>query len=355
MSFVPFPSIGQFRETLRHINDVVRYKGRDENGEPIFDSNAVLPKLKLTGTVKVHGTNAAITRELDGSLTAQSRQKSLIFPLDNAGFRAFKDKIEKNEMAWGLIFQDIERLAKDQGIDHTGQLVTLFGEWAGRGIQTNVSVSEVTPFFYMFAAKVGESWIDIANLIDFPSLRIFNGESFGKYEIEVDFNDKTSVAEAQNKMIELTLAVEEKCPVGAAIKALDNAPDTIQIGEGVVYTCKDPAWSGVLFKVKGEKHSHSKVRVLASVDVDKVSSAQAFVEYAVTENRMMRGVDFLKESGKEISKKSTGDFVSWLCRDAIKEEMDTIQANGLDTKMIGNMAGTKGRAWFFEYLDKQVL
>ena len=44
------------------------------------------------------------------------------------------------------------------------------------------------------------------------------------------------------------------------------------------YHCKD--------KVKGEKHSSSKVKKLASVDVEKLNSIKDFVDYAVTESRL---------------------------------------------------------------------
>ena len=58
-----------------------------------------LPTLTFTGTVKVHGTNAAIVRLKDGTIYAQSRSRIITPTSDNAGFAAFvhlnQDKIEQ--------------------------------------------------------------------------------------------------------------------------------------------------------------------------------------------------------------------------------------------------------------------
>jgi hypothetical protein len=42
-------------------------------------------------------------------------------------------------------------------------------------------------------------------------------------------------------------------------------------------------------KVKGAKHSSSKVKTLAKVDVVKLENAKAFVEYCFTESRLNQG------------------------------------------------------------------
>lgn len=351
MSFVGFPKIGQFNQAVRHVADRTRYRGRDDNGEPIFDAELPLPKLKLRGTVKVHGTNAGIRRE-SGKFICQSRERDLPFPQDNYGFRTWVDKFLSEEDNCILkLFADVERIATLQSVDFVDKQVTVFGEWAGNGVQTTVSVSEVGRFFYVFAAKVDEVWLDISDLAEFPEERIFNCERMKQWELEIDFNDRLDLAKASEFMRNLTLEVEQLCPVGVALKNPKKEYKNTT-GEGVVYKAVDPAWSDLIFKVKGEEHSHSKVRTIAAVDVEKVENAIKFTEYAVTENRLLRGVEALKEAGKEVSKKSTGDFVAWLCRDCITEEADTMKASGLDGKIVGNHIGTRAREWFFAYLEK---
>ncbi len=63
MSFQKFPSIEQFRDCIRDITDHTRYVGRDENKKPIYDISKPLPKIEFCGTVKLHGTNAAVARK----------------------------------------------------------------------------------------------------------------------------------------------------------------------------------------------------------------------------------------------------------------------------------------------------
>jgi hypothetical protein len=79
----------------------------------------------------------------------------------------------------------------------------------------------------------------------------------------------------QNTLSELTMAVEE-CPVKLwFFRYWWRCVWSVNVN-GTIHR----------FKVKGELHSSSKVKTLASVDVEKPGSIQKFVEYAVTESRL---------------------------------------------------------------------
>jgi hypothetical protein len=63
----------------------------------------------------------------------------------------------------------------------------------------------------------------------------------------------------QNTLSELTMAVEEECPVAkAGFQVLVKVVWSVNVN-GTIHR----------FKVKGELHSSSKVKTLASVDVEK--------------------------------------------------------------------------------------
>lgn len=116
------------------------------------------------------------------------------------------------------------------------------------------------------------------------------------------------------------------------------------VGEGVAWSPTDNELaknSGLWFKVKGDKHSVSKVKTLAAVDPERLASIQQFVEYAVTENRLQQGID---EIGLDI--KNMGAFLSWVNRDIIKEEGDVLAHNGLVMKDVAKFISNKARAWF---------
>ena len=104
------------------------------------------------------------------------------------------------------------------------------------------------------------------------------------------------------------------------------------IGEGVVWTAD---WNGkqYRFKVKGEKHSSSKVKTLASVDTDKIESCQKFAEYAVTESRFEQALQAVFPDGN-LDVKQIGALLKWMNTDIIKEEMDTLTSNGLEFKEV---------------------
>jgi len=52
---IKFTDIGQFRNVIKSVTDHVRYKGKDQEGNPIFDPGATLPVITFTGTTKLHG------------------------------------------------------------------------------------------------------------------------------------------------------------------------------------------------------------------------------------------------------------------------------------------------------------
>jgi hypothetical protein len=148
---------------------------------------------------------------------------------------------------------------------------------------------------------------------------------------------------SQNSLVDLTIAVETECPVGKHFGVSG-------VGEGIVWTCvTDPT---LKFKVKGEKHSVSRVKTIAAVDVEELENVNSFVEYALTESRLEQGFNWLTENGYELTTKSTGPFLKWINGDIVKEESDVLVKNQLDMKRVGSKLSEKARFWFFKKLDK---
>ena len=103
--------------------------------------------------------------------------------------------------------------------------------------------------------------------------------------------------------------------------------------------------------MKGEQHSVSKVKTLAPVDTEKLANIQEFIDYACTENRMLQGLDYLREQQLTIEMKNIGTFLKWLVSDIIKEEKDTMEKSNIDPKDIGRAAQLKARPWFQMHLS----
>lgn len=320
---IPFGSINQFRQVVREVKSHSDYAGKDENGDPIYKHTGDYPIITFKGTVKLHGTNAAIVKYKD-RIEYQSRERVLSLDADNCQFMATNSKKDLSDLFYGINFKEY---------------IAFFGEWCGQGIQSGVGISSLPKMFVIFAINVDGAWIEGRERWD-NQQGIYHIDQFPTYTAEIDFNAPELI---QNKLIALTEEVEKECPVAKHFGVSG-------IGEGIVWTATHNDHH-YIFKVKGEKHSVSKVKTLASVDVEQVESAKQFVESVVTENRLQQGIQVLKERGIELDQKATGDYLRWVISDIAKEENDTIQENGLDVKKINPLISNKARVWFFKYLD----
>lgn len=334
MTFRKFASIVQYKDVIKLVRDHAKY------------NNKPLPTLTFEGTVKLHGTNAAVGYDAKtGEIWAQSRER-IITPFDdNAEFAKHV-----------LANVDLYRTYLEQFGSETSEVV-LYGEWAGPGIQKAVGISEIEEkAFFPFDLKVftqtpeqlevevidvmadrGEGSFHVNSI---P--RVFRIASFPKWSIDIDF---TRPQDFQNQLVELTLAVEEKCPIAEQFYV--NG-----IGEGIVWHNKE---TGLRFKVKGEKHSASKVKTvkhIAAVDLERMATVAQFVENVVTENRLNQGIDKLGELGLEVSLKNLGTFIKWVQGDVLKEEMDVIEASCIEKKELMGKMAEAAKTFFFGKLKE---
>jgi hypothetical protein len=337
-----FPSIEQFRHVIKNVNSRTCYAGKDENDKPVFVART-LPTLRYRGTVKLHGTNAGIVQNFDTDggyeVHYQSRERELTLTEDNAGFYAYMKQHED------AVHELLHRIGEISGNPSAEKAV--FGEWAGGNIQKGIAISGLDKFFAVFAIRIGDEWQDMKNFraIEIPDARIFNILSFGCYEVDIDFERPQ---EAQNILVQHTIDVETECPAGRYFGKAG-------VGEGIVWQCVAPGYnsSEFWFKVKGEKHSASKVKTLAAVDVEAVRKVSDFVDATVTEARLEQGLqNLVNEQQKPFAATSMGDFIRWVHGDIMKEEADTIIASGLDVKKLGGPIANKARKWFMTKLDE---
>lgn len=330
---IPFPSINQYRQVVQHVQRKATFTGLDADGKPQFNPLARSPVIGFRGTVKLHGTNAAVVFK-DSHIGYQSRNRILTKESDNMGFVAHMSQHES-------VLEDLRQCIGAAPHD----TVVVFGEWCGEGIQNNVAISQLPRMFVIFAIKVNDQWRNLMPAFTSIQARVFMIESFRTEYVAVDFNQPELY---QNIFVQFTNEVEAHCPVGKAF----GVPG---IGEGMVWKPtleKDP---DLWFKVKGEKHSASKVKVLSQVDIEVLTRTSDFVEYAVTENRLEQGLQHLvREQQKPFAMTSIGDFLRWVYQDVIKEEMDTIEANELDPKKLGGPIAQVAKRWYITKLNESV-
>jgi len=335
MRHIAFPSIEQYRNAVTDIVLRSTYIGNAADGTPLYDETKPKPTLTFQGTVKLHGTNAGVCYHPAHGLWAQSRESLLTPQQDNAGFARW---MEANRVALEPLFAAL--IAANDIKFGPDTVLALYGEWAGKGIQAGVGITELPKAFYLFAANVSHgddegTWLDSADLRSVES-RIFNVEDYANYRIAIDFNKPQAV---QAELAELTMQVETECPIA-------KAHGVSGVGEGIVWRA-DYAGKRVLFKVKGEKHSISKVKEIASVAPEKLNSIEQFVTYAVTDNRFQQALAVVFGDPKKADVKRLGDLIRWMSQDIQKEESDTLAANGLTWKEVSGPIAAQTRALFF--------
>lgn len=338
--FIKFPEIEQFRNIIKDVQHSYQFQGLDDNKEPIFDRNAEMPILEFRGTVKSHGTHGGINWDGE-NIWAQKRTDICTIQHDNQGFAFFVESRKKE------ILKFFETVGDE--LELPGDIITLFGEFCGRNIQKGVAISQLEKMFIIFDAKITSKndidnkvegrWLqeDLWKHIQDNKNKIYNIFQFENWKLDIDFNNPQLV---QNDIIRITNKIEECCPIG-------NFFGIKGIGEGVVFSNITEKLGKIRFKSKGELHSISKVKTLASVDVEKLKTINNFADYSVTENRLTQGIEQIFTSNNiEPDIKKLGDFIRWIISDINKEELDVLAENGLEPKETNRVCSDRCRHWF---------
>ena len=148
-----FPSIEQFRSVIREVNHRTRFIGMDEETQlPILNEGEVeMPTLDYRGSVKLHGTNAAIVYTwdplaFDYDFHAQSRKNIITPTKDNAGFAAFAHT-RNTEALLAKVMKAVGHLG------YTPEVVKIYGEWCGGNIQKGIALNGLDKMFVIFAIR----------------------------------------------------------------------------------------------------------------------------------------------------------------------------------------------------------
>ena len=341
---IKMPSIGQFNQVIKDIQHAARYAGQDENDEPIFDRNAKMPTVVFRGSVKLHGTNASVCYDGE-NLWAQSKGNVITPEKDNAGFAMFVETHKEHLLSELKNMYDAFNLQK----------VCVYGEWAGKGIQKGVAISELEKTFYAFGIKFQRQNEEEMDWAQQPSVvlqhfsngaRIRSMFEFDTYFVEIDIDNPK---EMQNKMIEITEKIDKECPVARDLGVIGH-------GEGVVWVgwYNDNKYN---FKIKGESHANSKVKTLKPVDEAKENAKIEFANYACPAWRLeqMYQETFDTLNGGQGDIKGTGAFLKAVVSDVMKEELGKMGEAGLEPKEVNGMISKVARKWFMEQLDREVL
>lgn len=338
-----FPAIGQFRNFAKDLVKTIR-----------TSPDTALTSYTLTGTVKLHGTHADIvaTKNARGEYEYQyqSRNRLLTLDADNAGFVHFMSSVPRAHLDDMVNKIEIAYMSNNmsQPNDQSIYPILIAGEFCGGNIQDGVALDKLPKMLVLYRIKMADKWQPMRPFhhIHLEHHRIYNISRAPTYKVIMH---AATMFDVVSELQTLTLDVERECPFAKTFGVSG-------VGEGIVWVCDelvhDPqCW----FKVKGDKHTVSHVTTLKDISPElkaKLKAGGAFAEEAVTEARMLQGVEYLREMMLPITMSSFPAYLKWLIQDTLNEEKDAIDAVGVDVKMLTKSIAVKGRDWYQAYLVK---
>lgn len=341
---ISFGSIEQLRSAVFNLNKQVKHES----------NTTKMPTMDVVFSEKIHGSNAAVCYCNEYGLWAQSRKNIITPGQDNAGCAM---AVEERHVPWEML---IMKLSLAHDINLSTHIISVFYEWAGGNIQSKSALTglekRATIFQHFKVSPIDPEseeaarWVETSasgQWVSDTANDIYNLMDFTTWEIEVDFENYKL---HQNDMISIVNTVEARSPVGEHF-AKQN------IGEGIVGTF---FFEDVLyrFKVKGEKHSATKVKVLKPVDEALEQKKVDFVNtHACTAARLEQAWQTVFGIENEIAEpdiRFTGDFLRCVVNDVMKEESDLAADQGLSQKELNPMISKSARNWFMEQLENTV-
>lgn len=340
---IKYPSTEQFKGILGNVLRQYNFVGLDEAGNAIYDDTRKKPVITFKGTVKCHGTNAALCFNNAAGLWFQSKENVITPEKDNAGFAMYAST-KKN-----VLINIVNDIAKDNNIDLDTYTITVYGEWAGGNIQKKVGLANIPKSFFIFGVKVSKPadedfvsyWIEDIAKYGSVEDRIYNINDFQTFTLDVDFNIPQLTV---NKLVDIVDLVEKECPVAKAF----GFPNTI--GEGVVFTAFVNG-NRFVFKSKGEEHAvGGRVKTVKPVDDVRLMKIIELAEQVTPtwrlDQMLTEACDLM--NGGAIVRQKMGDYIKRVMADIIKEDSDTIVDAGFDMKDISSKVSDIAKQYFFE-------
>lgn len=335
MDLKKFPSIEQFRHVIAEVTSRAEFVGKDEHGDPIYDSTKSKPTLDFTGTVKLHGSNHCIAFDcINNTIEASSRDVKLSANADPLKF-----------YAWAMSINC--ELLKQAVIAVVGQAyaIHIYGEWCGPQINIKAGIGHLPTRWVIFAVHVenedGGDWISVSDVAEkYTGNEVYFITNYKQFHCTIDFNSPDQSLELLET---ITNEVETLCPVAAAMGGGG-------IGEGIVWTGVDPKHGIYRFKTKGSKHKGTKTAQTVELTPEILQTVDQFVNTVITENRLQQGLDVMKANNIDVTRKNVGSFLQWIGQDVLKEDFDIMAVNGIDRKLVMPKINKIAKSWYDQQL-----
>jgi hypothetical protein len=310
--------------------------------------NATNTVIKLTGTVKLHGTHADIVVNSDDTVRIQSRNR-LSLDVEHDNHNAAATLLPLKNEALELRNRCKERFLKlNPGVEIAEEHpVILAGEWIGPGVQKKVALNSLPKkCFVILSVSINNKWLPDEDYADIhnESVGIYHISRGGFYHEVLDIKDHEKCKE---QLLSHTVDVGKECPFAKSFGISG-------VGEGIVWKAEYPLSEDPRFwlKTKGPEHRHTYTDKLKKEEMNKSGKerAKTFAEAAVTEMRLEQAWDYLGEMGIMRDKAGIQEFNKWLCKDVDVEEKKAIEEMSVDKVALKKAIGIIGKNWYFTRL-----
>lgn len=339
MSFVKFPSI----ESFSSVHHDLKKKGYIIDGENRL-------KAVFRGKIKLHGTNAGvyIAKTESGVVVLPAKRSGLIPEgQDNAGFAAWLRQPEVTSF-----FAGIHNSESPLEVP-----MTVFGEWAGPGVQKGDAVSLIDKKrFFVFSVSVeGKTYSDPSLILDLLTVGNLSQKPddvrilpWGTDEYTVNFMSTDSISSFVEEANRLVAELET---VDLYIRADFGVHGP---GEGYVFYDIDHQDMALTFKAKTARHMTNGVSNVKSVSIDPIvaEGAANFAKEFVSRPRVDQAIYELFSG--DISKatiRDTGAFLKWVNSDVHKESKAALEASGLTWESVQKAVSETAKFEFFKRLN----
>ncbi|XMA17335.1 hypothetical protein WAI453_010126 [Rhynchosporium graminicola] len=305
-------------------------------------------KINLVGTVKLHGQHADIVVNQDNTIRLQSRNMlCLDREEDIFGFAATMFSLEKNVL-------ELKRRIESRWIEinprsslYKNYPLVISGEWVGPGVQKDVALDQLPRrLFVITSISLDNKWLDDQPYADIEDedAGIVHVARGGFFEEELDVTDLES---CQERTMALTLGIADTCPFAQSFGITGR-------GEGVVWKAAHPLGKDSRFwiKTKGPDFAVTKTSDLpsskvTSMDENKVERTRQFAFATTTQPRLAQGWDVLFiEQMLPINARARKQFIDWVARDILDEEMIKIKECKVDEQYLIKCIHWMAEIWY---------
>ena len=329
---IAWPSI----ELLHHVRAGIRSIAELQN--------TPVPRVAYRAKVKLDGTNAGIQVHPDGRVLAQSRSQILEVGNDNMGFGGW---VAQNSGYFANLGRE--------------QLLVVFGEWCGQGIQKRAAISQIgRKIFVVFAIQLGDGAsaparveVEPARLRELlpPHPDVFVLPWLDA-SFELDFADDEQARREAERISAEVERIELEDPWVRASFGVQGLGEGIVLyphlnGEAVI----DRQRLGeLMFKAKGEKHQAVRQKKAAQLEPEVAQGIDAFVELVLAEPRLEQAIT--EACAGTADMKQIGAFLKWLAHDVQKECAAELAAAALTWDQVNRALSNKARSWFLKRLER---